>query len=43
MKIGKVKKVVKLPDAIPAKLPKKPKRIKVNNWPVKQPTKVPLA
>ena len=39
MRIGKVIKVTKIPDAIPARLPKV-KRISVPNWPVRKEEKV---
>jgi hypothetical protein len=37
MKIGKVTRKITRPDVIPAKLPKKQKRIRIVNWPVKRP------
>ena len=42
MRIGKVVKIVKIPDAIPASLPKV-KRILVPDWPVSVPKKVEIS
>ena len=41
MRIGKVVKIVKIPDAIPVSLPKV-KRILVPDWPVRVPEKVEI-
>lgn len=44
MRIGKVKRTITRPDLIPVKIPKPQKKpFKVDNWPTKQPLKVPPA